>query len=426
MAIIKPFRGIRFNQEMCKNPGLNISPPFDAITPKLNEALHRRSKHNIVRLEIARRNRSDESFHQVASTQSEWLKSEILVKDKKPALYVTEEEFNYRGENFFRRGIIAAVRLEDYESSIIFPHENVRNEWVDERVKLMEVGKSNYSPLLVLFRDDLRNTIGAILRAVSGGDPDVVYEVPDLPDVKLWKILDKGTINIITSLMKDSEIFIADGHHRYEAALRYQAGIRSGRETSATESLNYRMMMLVSIDQPGLMTLGYHRHFTNLSPEKSIKIISIIEQKCDIESFEFSEIIDIENKILKLGKRFGDEVSFIVYAPLQKKFFIARNKQKINGNDLFKSEHSWLRREISSIVFEENHDKDYVNPVHDLKTLIDLVNNNKNSIGIIMRPIKMDEFVSIVTRGWRLPPKATNFYPKTSAGIVIQDLTGDL
>ena len=55
------------------------------------------SKHNIVRLEIARRNRSDESFHQVASTQSEWLKSEILVKDKKPALYVTEEEFNYRG-----------------------------------------------------------------------------------------------------------------------------------------------------------------------------------------------------------------------------------------------------------------------------------------------------------------------------------------
>ena len=115
-----------------------------------------------------------------------------------------------------------------------------------------------------------------------------------------------------------------------------------------------------------------------------------------------------------------------MYAPLQKKFFIARNKQKINGIDLFKSEHSWLRREISSIVFEENHDKDYVNPVHDLKTLIDLVNNNKNSIGIIMRPIKMDEFVSIVTRGWRLPPKATNFYPKTSAGIVIQDLTGDL
>jgi uncharacterized protein (DUF1015 family) len=47
-------------------------------------------------------------------------------------------------------------------------------------------------------------------------------------------------------------------------------------------------------------------------------------------------------------------------------------------------------------------------------------------MAFIMRPVPLDEFVSIVTRGWRLPPKATNFYPKPPAGAVIQEFGDQL
>ena len=427
MAIIKPFRGIRFNNKIIKNPGLNISPPFDAITPELNESLQKRSDYNIVRLEIARRNKSDRSFLQVAETQSDWFKSNILIRDKEPALYITEESFDFSGTNVVRRGIISAVRLEEYDSKIIFPHENVRSEWVEERVKLMDVGKSNYSPLLVLFRDDLRNTIGAVIRAVSGGEPDTIYHSEDLPYVKLWKVLDKGTIEIISSALRNSPLFIADGHHRYKAALRYRARVRSNREILLEESLNYRMMMLISIDQPGLLTLGYHRFLDNLSIDQSNDVLNIIEKKCNIETLDLLNINNISKIISELGQRQNEEVHFMVYAPSQRKLFIAKNKEKkLSGDDLYKSEHSWLHREIISGIFNKTTEMNYINPVHDINSLIGLVNNSPNSIGIIMRPINMDEFVSIVTRGWRLPPKATNFYPKTSAGVVMQDLKGFL
>ena len=140
---------------------------------------------------------------------------------------------------------------------------------------------------------------------------------------------------------------------------------------------------------------------------------------------DLSNINNISKIISELGQRENDEVYFVVYAPTQRKLFIAKNKEKkLNGDDLYKSEHSWLHREIMSKIFDKTTEVNYINPVHDINSLVGLVNNSSNSIGIIMRPIKMDEFVSIVTRGWRLPPKATNFYPKTSAGVVMQDLQG--
>ena len=93
MAVIKPFRGIRFNKNVSGDPGSNICPPFDAITPELYSSLYERSSYNIVRLELAREDYSNRSYDQAAITQNKWLESDILVRDDKPSIYVTEEKF---------------------------------------------------------------------------------------------------------------------------------------------------------------------------------------------------------------------------------------------------------------------------------------------------------------------------------------------
>ena len=43
-----------------------------------------------------------------------------------------------------------------------------------------------------------------------------------------------------------------------------------------------------------------------------------------------------------------------------------------------------------------------------------------------MRPIPMKDFIETVKSGEVLPPKVTNFLPKPPAGLVFQDLDGDL
>ena len=111
MAVIKPFRGIRFNENISGDLGSNICPPFDAITPELFSSLCERSPYNIVRLELAREDYSDRSYDQAAITQTKWLETGVLVRDDKPSIYVTEEKFIFEGNPFSRLGLISAVRL---------------------------------------------------------------------------------------------------------------------------------------------------------------------------------------------------------------------------------------------------------------------------------------------------------------------------
>ena len=119
---------------------------------------------------------------------------------------MTEEKFIFEGNPFSRLGLISAVRLEDYDSKIILPHENTRSEWVDDRVTLMEKVNANYSPLLLLFRDDLRNTVGAILRAVSGGKPDAIYKTEESTSIVPLSVILHRLISGISSTL-----YIASG-----------------------------------------------------------------------------------------------------------------------------------------------------------------------------------------------------------------------
>ena len=83
--------------------------------------------------------------------------------------------------------------------------------------------------------------------------------------------------------MRDSQIFIADGHHRYEAAMRYRSAIRAQREIEPDEAVNYRMMHIVSIDEPGLITRGYHRVVHGLRHEELERLVERIHEVCEVE-----------------------------------------------------------------------------------------------------------------------------------------------
>ncbi|MEK9676435.1 MAG: DUF1015 domain-containing protein, partial [Chloroflexota bacterium] len=160
MAEIRPFKAVRYNPDIAGDVSMHICPPFDVITPKLQQELYERSEYNIVRLELTRRGLTDDPYEQAATTRQEWTKSGVLKQDEAFSIYVTEEEFEYQGQKLFRRGFVSAVRLEDYDQQVILPHEGTRSEWVADRVKLMGAAQSNYSPLLVIYRDDLRSSVG--------------------------------------------------------------------------------------------------------------------------------------------------------------------------------------------------------------------------------------------------------------------------
>lgn len=425
MAEIQPFRAVRYNPDVAGDVSLHICPPFDVITPQLQQELYDRSPYNIVRLELARRGMSEDPYEQAAETSQLWIESGALKHEEEPSVYVTEEEFEYRGQKLFRRGFVAAVRLEDYDQEVVLPHENTRTEWVADRVRLMVAAQSNYSPLLVIYRDDLRSSVGYLIRAVAGGKPTAVFTPPDMPQLRLWRVSDSGTIAVLQRALADSEFFIADGHHRYEAALRYRSGVRAEREVGHDESINFRMMLMVSFDEPGLITRGYHRLVESATDDEITGLIDSIENTCELEEWAApagqSTAEQIEAFSVALGERQGNEVIFGLYAREPGKFHIARMKSPPpTDNALENSEYSRLHSLVIRPVISEEREEQVISPHHDAGLIARQIETGAARFAFIMRPVPMSEFVAIVTRGWRLPAKATNFYPKPPAGAVIQ------
>ena len=425
MADIQPFRAVRYNFDIAGDVSLHVCPPFDVITPELQHELYDRSPYNIVRLELARRGLSDDPYERAAETAQTWKDSGVLKHDEEPSIYVTEEEFEYRGRILRRRGFIAGVRLEDYDQEVVLPHEGTRSEWVADRVRLMGAAQSNYSPLLVIYRDDLRSSVTNLVRAIAGGEPTAVFKPPDMPQLRLWRVTDTGTINVIQSVLRDSEIFIADGHHRYEAALRYRSAVRAEREVGYDESVNFRMMLLVSFDEPGLITRGYHRLVESPTDNEFADLVKSVEEICHINEWdpprERSTTEQIEQFAIELGERKDGEVVFGLYGKEPGKFHIATMKSPPQaGNALEYSEYSYLHSHVIRAAVDVEREEQIISPHHDAGLIARQIDNGEARMAFIMRPVPLNEFVSIVTRGWRLPAKTTNFFPKPPAGAVIQ------
>ena len=432
MAEVRPFRGIRYAAaSQGRDLGDYLSPPFDSITPAVERELLGRSEHNIVRLELAPREGADR-YGYVAETQARWESERVLMRDEEPSVYVTEESFEYGGVRQTRRGFIAAVRLEEYDRGVIFPHEQTRGPWVEDRVRMMEATSSALSPLLVVFQDDIRHSVGGIVRAVAGGPPLETATMAGGYTLRMWQLKDPGTLGVLNGLMRDSAIFIADGHHRYEAAMRYRSAIRARREIGSDEAVNYRMMHIVSIDEPGLITRGYHRVIHGATREELDRLVSRIGEVGEVEECSMDDVDgESPSELLSaVGTRDDGEFVFGIYG-LPGGFKVARvaatASAGLTGADaLERSDYRRLHSEILDVVFGADGVDALVDFEYEVENVVSKVDSGEAQVGIVMRSIPMREFVDIVTRGDRLPPKATNFYPKPPAGAVIQSLLGEL
>tara|TARA_B110000438_G_scaffold224611_1_gene218441 strand:- start:2268 stop:3548 length:1281 start_codon:yes stop_codon:yes gene_type:complete len=426
MAELRPFKGIRYNQKISGDLALNVCPPFDSISPGLQKELYKISNFNTVRLELGLRGLDEDPYFSAAETQKKWIDQGVLIQDDSPSIYVTEEEFLYGDEIIIRQGFICALKVEDYSKKVVIPHEKTRDKWVEDRFRLMEVAKSNYSPLLCLYEDDSRETIANLVKSISGKQPYIDISPEGLQKIKVWRVTDQGTISLICKNFFNSKIYIADGHHRYEAGLRHLSNIRSKREINYDESINYRMIQLISMNEPGLITRSYHRYIKleSIDIENISKKINSNQNinkynspyessnKSFIPEFykDISQQSNFKNVHFGIILKFDNLISSYIYS--------RENKNKIN-------DYTFIHDDFLSDNLKSISDENIMFET-DLNEIKNILESEGNYIIILMRPIPMNSFLAAVNSGDRLPPKVTNFLPKPPAGLVFQSLEGDL
>jgi uncharacterized protein (DUF1015 family) len=262
LADVRPFRGLRYDIRRAGDPAELIAPPFDVISPEEQASLHRRSPHNIVRLELGEQRAADtpqdNRYTRAAACLREWLESGILLRNETPSFYLYEQEFAYQGQQYRRRALLGRVRLEEWEVGVIRPHEHTMAQPKKDRLELLRHTRVNVSPVFSLYRDP-RGQLASILDQPQQNPPLLQAEDDDQLHT-LHTLSEPAAIESIRHQLSGATIYIADGHHRYETALAYRDERRAQAPAwSDDEPENFVLMALTAADDPGLLLLPTHR-----------------------------------------------------------------------------------------------------------------------------------------------------------------------
>jgi uncharacterized protein (DUF1015 family) len=265
---IRPFRALRYRPEAVGDLALVLSPPYDVITPPQQRALLARHPRNVVRLDLPPGepgDEPDERYRRAARTLAAWRSDGTLHKDPRPSFYVYEQTYLVPGTSTERtqRGFFGRLRLEPFgPQSGVRPHERTMAGPKEDRYRLLRATGVNTSPVVGLY-EDADGTAARILKAVTADRP--VLDVRDEDGVRhrLWPVADDETLNgpaaALAGAAGRGPISIADGHHRYETALRYRDERRMSRSCEEDPAFDYLLMLFLDSTTQTLTVLPTHR-----------------------------------------------------------------------------------------------------------------------------------------------------------------------
>ncbi|MDA1257012.1 MAG: DUF1015 domain-containing protein [Chloroflexi bacterium] len=430
MADVRSFRGIRYNIPAAGDLSMLLCPPFDVISEAERERLYAGSPYNVIRLEWGRDEPGDtpgdDWYSRAATLQAEWLANGVLERDDAPSIYVIEETFSFAGSDYVRRGLISAVRLEEFDRGVVLPHEYTRPGPKIDRLELMRAAKANYSPLMVLYRDPGGAVSGVMSKAMSS-DPVASASPAGLPSMRLWRVSDPAAIAIVTIALADTQLYLADGHHRYETAITFRDEVRSTREVRQNDAVNFRLMTLISVEDPGLLLLGYHRQLHSASDDELARFRAYVRREFDLEDrgkIDPSSAADLEQALNAVPQ---DRVAFGFAGVEPGRLHIGVMRAPTEASDeLQESDYTRLHDEVVRSTFAEPREETVIAFEHNAAAVLRAVAGGAAQVGFVMRAVPIEPFETIVKRGQRLPSKSTYFHPKLHTGAVIQDLTAEM
>ncbi len=254
MAKIRAFSGLRYDLPRAGDPADLLAPPYDVIDASRRAALAGRSAHNCVRVILPE---SDDDAplakYRAGAAAFETLMSEVLVRDVEPSYYVYHQRFESEGRTYVRKGFVGLVELTHFGAGPVLPHERTLSGPKQDRLELMRACDAHLELVFGLFSDPRRRWEAALEPAL--GEPVMAVEWDGVGHT-LWRVDDPAACAGLEAVVADSDIYIADGHHRYETMCSFSDElVAAGRG----EAVKWGMIYLSNLDDEGLVVLPTHR-----------------------------------------------------------------------------------------------------------------------------------------------------------------------
>ena len=426
MATVKAFSALRFTDK-AGDISKNVCPPYDIISPAQREEYIKESENNIIRLELPT---GEDAYTKAGELYADMCKKGILANDESEGIYVYEEEFTAYGERKKIKGIFVRVKLCGFSENVVLPHEETLSKAKTDRFNLMSATNTNFSPIYSMYTDPERVISGKVA-SLTQGKADIEFTCADGVTQRLWKIEKGNDTDFVEKTFEDKQLYIADGHHRYETALNYKKKlIADGVITDETHAGNYVMMMLIDMENEGLVVFPTHRMLKDLENFDENDALSKIS--------EFFEIREIERKDIENALSENANKKAYVFCAKSGKYHLLTLKQddickkalddlNPGKSDAYKGLdvtvlHSLILEKLFGIDKENMANQINLKYTRELDEACDCVKDDAFNCAFILNSTKVSEIRDVALAGEKMPQKSTYFYPKLITGLVMNDL----
>jgi len=432
MADVQPLRGIRYNSEVVGNLAQVITPPYDVISVEAQARYYARSPYNIIRLELGLDEPGDTTLNnrytRAASIYAEWRMVAILRQDPTPRYYLYQQTYTHNGQTYTRSSLLARVRLEPWSARIVLPHEHTMAKPKDDRLKLLRACVTNLSPIMSLYDDPQ----GTIRRLLSSYGVRAEVQITDEANEEhlLHPITDEQQIALIQNFFAKRQLFIADGHHRYETALNYREEVRTmHRKLDPEDAANFVLMALTDLDDPGLLVLPTHRLLFGLS-EDALNKLTNQQLARYFTIHETGTAGESQETLLERLAQAGASTPSIVLSTSEKTWLLTLNdggKERMkesrhsapwNALDVAVT-HRLVLEELLGLRAEDMTAGTHIQYTRDAQQALDAVRKGDAQAALLLNATRVRQICDIAEADDRMPQKSTYFYPKLITGLVM-------
>lgn len=432
MPEIQAFRGIRYDLGHVGSLSDVLAPPYDVISPELQEELYRKHPCNFVRLELNRIEPGDDEtnnrYTRAARFYKAWRNQGVLFQEADPAIYVYHQQFELEGCTFLRRGFMARMRISAFGQGQVFPHEETRQAAKLDRLMLTVVTKANFSQVFGLYPDPELRTDALLDQAIAGRTP--LEAVDHLGVVhRLWPVTDVDVISAVAAQISPKPILIADGHHRYETACKYREETYESGFLRPDHPANYVLMAFVAMEDPGLAILPTHRLFKDVPDLSATELADRLEDCFRVEPARQGPAAATE--VWEDLQILGQPTTLALFTRRDQQWLLAEltpaGRQRM---DTVAADHTpeWralgvgvLHRLVVETLLGRPSCRE-IRYVHRVEEVVQGLASGQYPLAAMLLPVTVQQVREVSFQGDRMPAKSTYFYPKLLSGLVINPL----
>jgi uncharacterized protein (DUF1015 family) len=434
MAEVTPFRGLRYGDTT--DMDAVVAPPYDVLTAAQADALLTRSPHNALHVDLPVRpgeERRAAAYAAAAATFRRWQTDGTLLRDSEPSVYLVDQVYRGPdGRERTRRGFIARLKLADLEDRVVLAHEKTHAGPKMDRLDLYRAAHADLSQIFLLYPDE-SGAVAAELASAADEATDEGTRVAHDRDGNTHRVTPvRGAhARLLTELLGDQTLYIADGHHRYETALAY----RDERRAAGDHSADTMMVYLCGMSDPGLMVFPTHRLVKGVEVPPMAEVLERLQPAFEVlpERGAGQDACVLMAHDLRgvagSGKAFG------LYFPREAACCTVRLRDPGAAHRLLDEGFSPDAARLSVTILhylifrdalgiDPESTEDHVDYETDPAEAFRRLSGGAYGLGAFLDSTLVDEVRSIADNGETMPQKSTYFYPKLLTGLVY-DALGD-